>query len=172
MTCPLAVTAALAFKRDYLPRNYIYSAFSRPDSNFFIKIKRSVSLACFGIHTKIQNDQIVAQQSRRQTIAQYKADGCHRFSVCFHPKLSQTKKGNAHYSVSLRIPRCLSFILMLIVLLQRSSSSSFSRLCQTFWTSSSSSRASSSLAMLAIWSASPRAVVVAGTWATSAEMNS
>ena len=53
---------------------------------------------------------------------------------------------------------------------QRSRSSSFSRLCQAFCTSSSSSRASSSLAMLAIWSGSVRVVVVVGTIATSAEM--
>jgi len=48
-------------------------------------------------------------------------------------------------------------------------SSSFSRLCQTFWTSSLSSSASSSLPISFSWSGSVRRVVVMGTMARSSE---
>ena len=48
-------------------------------------------------------------------------------------------------------------------------SSSFSRLCQTFCTSSFSSRASSSLPMAFSWSGSVRRVVVMGTMARSSD---
>ena len=51
-------------------------------------------------------------------------------------------------------------------------SSSFSRLCQTFCTSSLSSSASSSLPILVSWSGSVSVVVVVGTMATSADKNS